>query len=135
MENYDKLLDKAFEKIKSSKETEGRFELIEPDSLIQGKKTLIKNLQAIAKNLNRDINHIAKYFAKETGAVGNLDGGKLILNSAILQTKIKLIYNNYLDAYVFCKQCKKPDTKFLTEKGAQVIKCEACGAMTSVKKI
>jgi len=135
MENYDKLLAKAFEKIKSNKKTEDRFEFIEPDSLIQGKKTLIKNLQAIAKNLNRDVNHIAKYFAKETGAVGNLDGGKLILNSAILQTKIKTIYNSYLDAYVFCKQCKKPDTKFRTEKGAQVIKCEACGAMTSVKKI
>ncbi len=135
MDDYNILLDKAYEKIASKTEVEGRFEIIELDALIQGKKTIIKNLQAAAKTLNRDMGHMAKYFAKETGAVSNIDGSKLILNRPILNQKIKFVYNNYIETYVLCKQCKKPDTKIVTEKGAQVIRCEACGAMTPVKRI
>jgi len=135
MTDYQNLLDNAFEKIKTVKKKTERFEILETDSLIQGKKTLIKNLQAMAKNVNRDIQHISKYFAKETGAVSNIENGKLMLNSSIPHLKIKQIYKNYVNTFVLCKQCGKPDTKLVVEKGATLLKCEACGAMTSVKKI
>jgi translation initiation factor 2 subunit 2 len=135
MDDYNTLLNKAYSKIKLTNEREGRFEIIELDALVQGKKTIVKNFQATAKNLAREAAHMAKYFAKETGAVGNIESGKLILNRALLMTKLNQVYNAYIDSYVLCRQCKKPDTKFVNEKGVQVLKCEACGAITPVKKL
>lgn len=138
MEDYNTLLDKIYSQIKKIKQkhkSKERFEIIDLDAVVQGKKTIIKNFQAMAKNLEREPTHMAKYFVKETGAVGNIEGGKLILNKALLTTKLKQIYEGYINDYVLCKQCRKPDTKFVTEKGIQILKCEACGAITPVKKL
>ena len=47
MENYEELLDEAYKKIKHSDISKSRFEVPDVVSHIQGKKTIITNLEEI----------------------------------------------------------------------------------------
>ncbi len=49
--------------------------------------------------------------------------------------KIASIYKKYIDDFVTCKQCLKPDTVLVSSKGVMTLKCEACGAINPVRKI
>ncbi|MHA1988975.1 MAG: translation initiation factor IF-2 subunit beta, partial [Promethearchaeota archaeon] len=49
----------------------------------------------------------------------------------IIQKKIE----SYVKEYVLCKECGKPDTKLIKEGRITFLKCEACGAKSSVKSI
>lgn len=132
---YDTLLDSAFNELKNRNVDEERFKIPEIDSLLQGKKTIIKNAGLIAKTLKREPQHLMKFFIKETGVPSTFDGTKLILNGAFNTFKITQAYKKYVDEFVLCKQCHKPDTKIQSEKGVSVMKCEACGAINPVRKI
>jgi len=105
------------------------------ENLIQGKKTLLKNAGPVCKTLKREILHMLKYFVKETGVPATNDDTKIILNGMVNSYKVNQIYNKYIDEFVLCKQCKKPETRIITEKGVLLLKCDACGAINPIRKI
>jgi hypothetical protein len=43
--------------------------------------------------------------------------------------------DEYVNRYVICKECKRPDTKLVKEDRISFLKCEACGAKSSIKAI
>jgi translation initiation factor 2 subunit 2 len=133
--DYEKMLDNAQKELKCKTIGDDRFCIPAIESLIQGKKTIIKNIGVIAKTLHRDLKHISKFFIKETGVPTVYDNQKLILNGIFNNYKIKQIYEKYINEYVKCKECDKYDTKLKNEKGIQMMKCEACGALSAIKKI
>jgi len=133
--NYDKLLDRAYFELESKVSHEDRFKIPEVDCIVQGRKTYIKNISVVAKTLKREPQHMMRYFIKETGVPATYDGTKLIMNGAFNPFKVNQIYKNYIDAFVICKQCTKPETKIYSEKGIMLMKCEACGAINPVRKI
>jgi len=133
--DYNKLLDKAYKELEEIQGEEERFKIPEIESLIQGKKTIIKNLGMISKTLKREPTHFMKFFTKETGVPSTFDGTKLIMNGTFNSWKIRQSYEKYVAEYVLCKQCNKPDTKLISEKGVALMKCEACGAINPVRKI
>ncbi len=133
--DYNKLLDRAYEVLEHRNLDEERFKIPEIDTLIQGKKTLIKNASAIAKTLKREPQHLVRFFIKETGVPATYDGTKIILNGSFNSFKMNQSYQRYIEEFIICKQCNKPDTKLLSEKGIMIMKCEACGAVNPVRKI
>ncbi len=133
--DYDFLLNRAKEQLDKINVVQERFTIPEIDSQIQGKKTLLRNAGLISKEIKRDIQHILKYFVKETGLPATTDNSKIILNGVVNTFKVSQIYKKYISEFLICKQCGKPETRIISEKGIVVMKCDACGAITPIRKI
>jgi len=107
------------------------------ESFIQGNKTTIKNFSGIMKAINRDSEqakrHIFKYFTRETGTSAVLEEGKMILNRKFSDIQVNNLLKAYIEQFVLCPECKKPDTHVMEKQGVKLLKCEACGAISSVK--
>jgi putative translation initiation factor aIF-2 beta subunit len=127
--DYKKLLEKAKKESPKLSEDKGRFEIPLAKGHIQGTKTIITNLQQIADQLDRPIEHILKYLQKELATPAEIkENGSLILNRKISSEEFNLKVKKYADDFVFCKECKKPDTKFKREGDLVSIQCMVCGA-------
>jgi translation initiation factor 2 subunit 2 len=135
MQNYEKLLDQAFEKLPKKSESSERFQMPRASILPAGARTIITNFVEIASALRRRPEHLQKFLFKELATSGELKGSRLIVQgrfrSDVVDRKIEL----YAKEYVFCPDCGKPDTKFLREDRYLFLKCEACGSKRIIKKV
>ena len=133
MENYDNLLDNAFKKIKPISHNGERFEIPKIEGHLEGTKTVLTNIPTIVSYLRRDQNHFVKYLLKELATSGTMKNNLLILqrkiNSGIINDKI----TDYVNEFVVCKQCGKPDTELLKDKDFLFMHCLACGAKHSIR--
>jgi translation initiation factor 2 subunit 2 len=133
--DYEKLLNEAYEHIKPVESKIDRFEIPKVEGHIEGVKTIITNFKAICSYIRRDPAHVLKFLLGELATPGVIKGDRLILtrkiSSSIVNEKIKL----YVETYVICKECKKPDTEIQKEDRFTFIHCLACGAKKSIAKI
>lgn len=132
---YEKMLEHAYANLPAKTKNTERFEMPEPDSLVQGNKTIVKNFGQIINALHREQKHMLKFLTKETATSAVVAEGKLILNSKFPYEQIKRFFGAYLKEYVLCHECGKPDTKFFEQHGVKMMKCEACGAVAPVKRL
>jgi len=132
MEDYEKLLDEAYKEIKPLKASE-RFEIPKIQGHYEGNKTILLNLQQIASQLRRDINHLLKFLLKELASSGKIDKGRVILQRKIPSSKINDKIEQYAKEFVICKECKKPDTEIIKQDRLTFIHCLACGAKHSTR--
>ena len=127
MEEYESLLNSAFEKVKQQQTCE-RFEVRKAEWHVQGKKTIISNFMQISNCLRRDNQEqFTKFLSKELAAQGQIEGDRLILNRVINTTIIDQKIREYAELYIMCQKCKKPDTQEIEENGKKFIRCMACG--------
>ena len=49
--------------------------------------------------------------------------------------EIPIFSMRYLEGYVVCPVCKRPDTKIVKEKRLSFLVCNACGAKSSIKQL
>jgi len=133
MENYEKLLKKAFEKIPSNVSSVERFQI--PVAKIEnvGNKTIIKNFNEIANRLRRERKDLAKYFFNELAAPGFIQGNTLILQRKLSSEAIQKKIEKYVRDYVYCKACGKPDTIIVKEGKKVYMLCEACGEKRPIR--
>jgi len=78
MEEYEKLLDKAYKEVKSVQKSSDRFEVPKAEGQVSGNSTILTNAISIAACLRRPIEHFAKFLQKELAVFGRLDNGRLI---------------------------------------------------------
>jgi translation initiation factor 2 subunit 2 len=134
-EDYEQLLNEAYKQIKPIESHIDRFEVPKVEGHIEGNKTIITNFKQICSYIRRDLNQVLKYLLKELASPGVMKGDRLILtrkiSSSIINEKIKL----YVQEYVICKECQKPDTEIMKEDRLFFIHCLACGAKKSISKI
>jgi len=133
--DYESLLNKAYEKLPKIEEHIDRFKIPVAETIIQGNQTIIKNFSEIAETLRREPSHILKFLTKELATPAGLDGLRAILQAKISQRMIQQKLEAYVNDYVLCKECKRPDTKLIKEDRITFLNCEACGAKSSVKAI
>jgi len=112
-----------------------RFEIPQFDSSVQGKKTIIRNYSQVLKTIKRDEKHFYKYFTKETATSAAIEDGKLTMTGKFYPDVINKLFMGYVNEYVLCHECKKPDTQIIERSGVKVLKCTACGALSPIKKI
>lgn len=128
------MLDRAFAKSSVLTEEKIDFKIPEPDSLIQGSKTIIRNINQIADVARRGKSEIARYLTKELAAPINVDNQNLTIGAKINLNALNEKVKKYFQMYIICKECHKPDTHVSgTERGYITIVCEACGARYTVK--
>jgi translation initiation factor 2 subunit 2 len=135
MENYEQLLEDAYKSIKPIESKIDRFELPKVEGHIEGTKTIITNFKQICGYVRRDCEHMLKFLLKELAAPGSMKGDRLVftrnISSKMINEKIAL----YVQQYVICKECKKPDTELMKDGEFHFIHCLACGAKKAVPRV
>ncbi len=134
MEDYEKLLDSAYETIKPV-EACNRFEILKPEGHFEGTKTIVSNFSQIAGCLRRDPAHLAKFLLGELATSGKVAGERLIFIRKINSARIGEKIAEYVKRYVECPNCKKPDTELIDGDGGKFIRCLACGTRKQVSDI
>lgn len=135
MESYEQLLNEAYTKIKPVESKIGRFEVPKVEGHIEGVRTIITNFKQICSYIRRNPEHVIKFLQKELATPGTMKGDRLVLtrkiSSSLINEKIKM----YVDSYVICKECKKPDTEITKEGDFSFLHCLACGAKKPISKV
>jgi len=132
--SYEDLLNEAYEKVKPIEAGKNfdRWEIPSVCSQVLGTKTIVSNYLQVCSYIRRDCNHLAKFLAKELATFSKIDGERLILNRKVTSDKINSKLETYIDKFVVCAECKKPDTELLKQDGFTFIHCLACGAKHSL---
>jgi len=133
MEDYEKLLTSAYKDIKPIKHSGERFEIPKIEGHLEGTKTILTNLPQVASYLRRDINHLLRFLLKELATSGAIKQNRTILQRKINSQKINEKVEEYVKEFVLCKECNKPDSEIIKEKGFTFLHCLACGAKHSVR--
>ncbi len=126
--NYEELLKKAITELPKIEKTDERFVIPKVQGHIQGTKTVISNFHQIAQTIRRPVEHILKYVLKELATPGEIQGTQLMIGRKISASIINDKIEKYVQTYVICKECTRPDTNMTKEADFLIIKCQACGA-------
>ena len=101
----------------------------------EGIRTVITNFLQVASCVRRDPAHLMKYLSKELASQAEIRGDRLILSRKLSSKNINEKVDKYVNTYVICSKCKKPDTE-LDENGSRLfVHCLACGEKHEVHKI
>ncbi|MBS3076074.1 translation initiation factor IF-2 subunit beta [Candidatus Pacearchaeota archaeon] len=133
METYEQLLNQAHEKIKPISHNGERFEIPKIEGHIEGTKIVLTNLPQIASYLRKPADHMLKFLLKELATPGTFKNSIVVLQRKISSQKINEKIEEYVKEFVTCKQCGKPDTEIIKDKGFTFMHCLACGAKHSVR--
>ena len=133
-EEYMKLLDRAFSNAHTTGSESSDFVIPKVDSLVQGNKTLLRNLGVIADKARRDPKEIARYISKELGVPVSIEDQRLMISGRFQGADLDKRMQRYFEVYVICKECHKPDTRIESAgRGMFYLVCEACGSRYGVK--
>jgi translation initiation factor 2 subunit 2 len=132
-QNYEKLLDEAYKKIKKVEGSSERFEIPKVEGHFEGRKTILTNFFQIASYIRRKPEHFQKFMLKELAASGQIEGERLVLNMKVPSAKINQKIEQYVKEFVLCRECGKPDTELSKQDRFSFIHCMACGAKHSVR--
>lgn len=134
MYDYEELLDRAIEKLPDTETTDARFVIPEPRLFSEGKATILDNFGNIADTLNRDPDHLMKYLTRELGTAGKIEGSRAVFQGRFTRTQLADNIQAYVDEYVMCSECGRPDTQLIRVDRVLILQCSACGAHRPVKK-
>jgi len=131
---YEDLLEEAYENVEPVKEC-GRFEVLKVKGHHEGTRTIITNFAQVVTCLRRNVEHVIKFLNKELASSGELKGDRLILSRKLSSKEINEKIGKYVNRFVLCPRCKKPDTELEEDKGKAFLRCLACGEKYEVHKI
>jgi len=131
--DYESMLERGKKKLPETTVSTERFVVPNVTGHLEGNKTVISNFLQIASILRRNPEHVLKYISRETAAKGEIKKQLLMFNTKLPSQKINEKIQQYVDEFVICKECGKPDTKLTKEGIVTFMRCQACGAKHSVK--
>ena len=132
--DYEKLLERAREGLEDVMQNAERFSPPIPDIMHEGsKKTIIRNFSEIVDSLRRDETHLYKFLLQELGTAGSVNNRRLVLQGRVPEKKIKDRIKSYIETFVVCQECNRPDTSFLRTGRTLNLHCEACGAKRPIR--
>lgn len=131
--DYYKLLKRVQENISTERVAEERFKLPKAEIFYEGNTTVIRNFDKISDAVNRDPDHILKFLLGGLGTAGEKDGGRVIFQGKIPAKNVQDKLIEYIDIYVVCSECSRPDTHLVKQGRTLLVRCDACGAFRPVK--
>ncbi|MFB6070420.1 MAG: translation initiation factor IF-2 subunit beta [Halanaeroarchaeum sp.] len=131
--DYDEQLERALEEKPDIADEETRFDVPDPEVRTEGHATVYENFQETLDRLDRDQEHVLKFLQDELGTSAQIDErGRARLTGEFSTRRISEVLDEYVETYVLCSECGLPDTRIVTEQGAELLQCDACGARSSV---
>jgi len=135
-ETYLRLLERAISKVSKDVTMAGdRIIEIKPNLVFDAKNTVLTNLAQIAKSLNREPEHFARFLLKETGRAGAVSDERLTIQGRLTADEMKKLIELYVKEFVRCPVCNGIDTRIVSEKRFRFLVCDACGAKNPVRRI
>ena len=129
---YKQMLENAYKDVRKNDFTSQRFESPKVQGYYEGKKTIITNFTQISSYIRRKPEHFQKYLLKGLASAGYIEGDRLVLNLRIQREKVDQKIKEYINEFVICRECGKPDTELIKNKNLVFIQCLACGAKHSI---
>ncbi|RLM59717.1 translation initiation factor IF-2 subunit beta [Halobellus sp. Atlit-31R] len=131
--DYEDQLDRALEQSPEIAEGGERFEVPDPEVRQEGNATVWENFEATHDRLARDSDHLVRFLQSELGTSAQIDDrGRARFTGDFKQRRVAEALSAYVDDFVTCSECGSPDTRLVDERGTTVLKCDACGALSSV---
>ena len=131
--NYKDLLKRVQDKtLTKSINEEERFKPPRAEIFYEGNTTVLKNFDKILSAINRESEHLLKFLLGSVGTAGEIVGGRAVFQGKIPPKTIQDKLSEYIDNYVICSECNRPDTHLVKKDRTIVIRCDACGAFRSV---
>jgi len=133
--NYDELLKRACAQMPEVSEKRERLEL--PRLLVNtvGMRTIISNFKELADALDRDPQHVLKFLTREMATAATFQDSRAIFQGKFQRESFERLLQRYLESYVTCPVCKRPDTRVVKEKRLSFLVCNACGAKSAIKQM
>ncbi|KAJ9451702.1 Eukaryotic translation initiation factor 5 [Diplonema papillatum] len=98
-----------------------------------GIKTVLPNVEEVAKRLNRDPAYPMKHLGNSLGVASKLEDAKWILMGEHNKDTLQKVLFEYVLKFVLCKNCGNPETDTHVDKKKNItLCCAACGAITDV---
>lgn len=126
--DYDSLLERAKKKLPTTLESHDRFQVPEPDVMIEGKTSVIRNFGDIVDTLRREPEHLLGFLLRELGTAGTIEGRRVVFKGKVGTAQVAERIWDYVDEYVLCSECGRPDTKIVKDDRILILVCETCGA-------
>ena len=133
--NYDDLLKRARSEIPEVTMKKERLEMPRLFVSMVGMRTTISNFKEVADTLDRDPQHILKFLTREMATAATYHDGRAIFQGKFPRDTFERLLQRYMENYVVCPVCKRPDTKIQKEKRLSFVVCNACGAKSSIKQL
>ena len=130
---YEKLLKKISDKITDKDDSKTRFELPRPDVMWQGNRTFLRNFADFPKIFRRDSSKLLQYLSKELATPAEIAGDRAVFVGKRDPNDFLLLFERYVKDYLECPTCNSPDTKIEKVSRLTFLKCEACGAKSTIK--
>lgn len=134
MKDYEALLDQALGQIPGIVTEKSRFVVPSPRAFSEGRTTILDNFRDIADILNRDVEHLMKFLLQELGTAGKIEGSRAIFQGSFSSDVLKSQVDDYVEEYVICSECGRPDTHLIKSERILMLRCDACGGHRPVKK-
>jgi translation initiation factor 2 subunit 2 len=133
--NYEELLKRARSQIPEVASKQERLELPRVIVNVTGMRTTVFNFKEIADALGRDPQHLLKFLTGEMATAATTQGSRAIFQGKFGADTFGRLLQRYMEGFVVCSICRRPDTKLVKERRLSFLVCEACGAKSSVKQL
>jgi translation initiation factor 2 subunit 2 len=133
--DYEALLRRARSLIPDVALKRERLEIPKPNHAVIGMRTLVYNFKELADALDRDPQHVLKFLSGEMATAATMQGARAIFQGKFPQDTLERLLKRYVEVFVVCPICKRPDTKIVREKRLSFLICNACGARSSIKQL
>lgn len=130
---YGNLLKRVLDSTSAKRIEDDRFKLPKAEVFYEGNTTVIKNFDRISDAINRDADLVLKFLLGAVGTAGGMEGGRVVFQGKIPAKQIQDKLKEYIDTYVICSECSRPDTHLVKQGRMMLLRCDACGAFRSVK--
>ncbi len=133
--DYDELLKRACAQMPEVSIKRERLEFPRIIMNTVGMRTIIYNFKDITNALDRDPQHILKFLTREMATAATFHDSRAIFQGKFQRESFERLLNRYMESYVICPVCKRPDTKVVKDKRLSFLVCNACGAKSAIKQL
>jgi translation initiation factor 2 subunit 2 len=131
MELYklENLIDRLYDNLDKKNISKSNKGLILQQPIVNyaNRKTSFINFSLICESLKRNILDIKKYFEEEMCIKSTINSnGVLLIEGRFRSKNIEKVLGNYLNVYVFCKECRSSNTILFKQDRVLFIKCNKC---------
>jgi translation initiation factor 2 subunit 2 len=133
--DYEELLKRARSQFPEIGVKSERLEIPRLHYARIGMRTVIYNFKEVADALDRDPQHMLKFLTGEMATAATVQGSRVIFQGKFSEDTFGRLIQRYLESFVVCPVCKRPDTRIVKEKRLLFLVCQACGARSSIKQL
>lgn len=113
-----------------------RYKMPPIQSKVEGRgngiKTVIVNLNEVARALGRPTTYVLKYFGSELGAQTNESQDRYLINGVHDANELQDSLDGFIKRFVLCASCKNPETEIQIKKDNLQRDCKACGHISQI---